>query len=166
MKQQVTLSEFKQSHLALLRSWLMEPHVKRWYPTPDSNLEWASCPPENGMQALIEVKNKPVGYIRWQLVSRAALDSVGLARVPSNSADVDILIGDKFYTSLGTGPIALSLLASRLMEQGGIPMIGLTTSRENTIAHKAFVKAGFKKVAEYTPEGFGECFLFSLSLKK
>lgn len=164
MKHNVRLSVFRQSDLPKLRNWLAQPHVARWYPSADANLEWASWPPEGGSQAIIEVDGRSVGYIRWQLVSRAILDSIGLVEIPSNSADVDLLIGDNAYTSSGVGPAALSLLASRLMEQGGVPLMGLTTSRENTIAHKAFEKAGFMKTAEYSPEGFGECFLFSRSL--
>lgn len=160
----IELTEFKSGHLALLRGWLIQPHVERWYPDPESNLAWASDPPEGGAHAAIEVDGEPVGYIRWQLVSREILDSVGLNWIPSNSADVDILIGVKNRTSMGIGSKVLSVLLSRLLEQGDVPLVGLTTSIENTNAQKAFTKAGFKKVAEYTPEGFGKCFLFAQTL--
>lgn len=161
MKPRVSLSGFNPSHLELLRQWLAQPHVRRWYPAPESNLEWASCPPRDGGQLLIEAKGEPVGYLRWQLVSRAVLDSLGLTQVPGNAADVDILIGDERYISQGAGPIALSELAARFRERGDIPLIGLTTSRDNTVAHKAFLKAGFKKSRSTPPKDLASA-IFSL----
>ena len=166
MKRLIEIREYEHADLTMLRDWLAQSHVKEWYPVPDSNLDWASRPPANGGHALIELEGNPVGYIRWTIVSRAILDSVGLSEVPTGSADVDILIGDKRHVSQGIGPVALSLLASRLTEQGGVPLIGLTTSKKNTAAHRAFEKAGFSKTAEYSPDGFGDCYLFTLSLRK
>ncbi len=161
----VSLADFTPAHIELLDRWLRRHHVKRWYPDPNSYIEWAAHPPEGGSHALIEFQNNPIGYIRWQLVSRATLDSVGLPQIPSNSADVDILIGEQSHTSQGIGPIVLTKLISRLRAQGDVPLVGLTTSKENKYAHKAFLKSGFTIVAEYCPDGFGRCFLFVLKLE-
>lgn len=59
-------------------------------PQPDENLEWAVAPPSSGFHALITTGDVAVGYMRWQIVDRETLDSVGLADVPSNALDIDL----------------------------------------------------------------------------
>lgn len=164
MHKDVSLCDFNSNHLELLRRWLLQPHVLHWFPEHEADLERALAPMHESGHALIEFCGRPVGYIRWQLVSRALLDSVGLHEVPGNSADIDILIGEKDFTSQGIGTAALALLEARLRDQGGIPMLALTSSTDNVLAHRAFSRAGFTKTGEYSPEGFGKCYLFTRKL--
>jgi len=164
MKKQIELSLFRSSEIKVLAKWLAQGHVKLWYPEPDANIEWARKPPEDAGHYLIEVNNESVGYIRWQIVSRETLDDIGLHQVPGNSADVDILIGEQSRISKGVGPIALNLLAEKLKARGDIPTIGLTSAKENIYAHAAFRKAGYVETAEYVPDGYGRCILFTLNL--
>jgi hypothetical protein len=39
-------------------------------------------PPEAGAQALIDWDGRPIGYLRWQKVSRETLDSLRLIEIP------------------------------------------------------------------------------------
>jgi len=43
-------------------------------------------------------------------------------------------------------------------------LLGLTTSVLNAAAQRAFEKAGFRKVREYEPPGFGPCALMVMRL--
>jgi aminoglycoside 6'-N-acetyltransferase len=78
MAQQVELSAFSRAHCDLLERWLAAPHVAPWFPKPAEHIAWALSPPAGGDHALIMSGGEPVGYIRWQFVSRTVLDSLGL----------------------------------------------------------------------------------------
>ncbi len=160
----VGLASFDSSQVSVLSAWLRRQHVAPWYPVPGENIAWALCPPVGGSHAFIVFDDKPVGYLRWQIVGRATLDSVGLNELPTNAVDVDLLIGEPQYTGKGVGPAALHILIGRLREDPSLPLVGLTSSIKNVYAHKAFEKAGFHIVRQYAPEGFGLCHLFIHSL--
>jgi aminoglycoside 6'-N-acetyltransferase len=161
----VALKPFRPAHLALLAAWLRRPHVAPWFPEPEANLAWATSPPVGGSQAIITWGTEEVGYVRWQRVGRAALDALGLHEIPANSVDIDILLGPEETAGRGVGPSALAVLAERIREDAGVPLAGLTTSIENTRAHRAFAKAGFHIARPYEPAGLGPCHLMLRDLR-
>ena len=165
MRQQVELTVFSFSHRDLLERWLAAPHVAPWYPEPAEHIAWALNPPLGGERALIVTRGEPVGYIRWQLVSRTTLDSVGLFEIPANSADVDLLIGEQDFVGHGIGPRALQLLTEALQARGDVPLIGLTTSVHNHAARRAFEASGFQVLRQYAPSRYGLCYLMVLQLR-
>ena len=160
MSSNLALMPFSQPGLALLEGWLARPHVARWYPEPEDNLAWAAAPPDGGAHVLITTAGTPVGYMRWQVVDRETLDSVGLTEVPSNAVDIDLLLGETDYVGKGLGPAALDALVNQLRANPELPVAGLTSSVDNTHAHVAFEKAGFRATRQYSPPGFGPCHLF------
>jgi aminoglycoside 6'-N-acetyltransferase len=162
----VALTSFRPAHLPLLARWLRLPHVARWYPEPEANLAWAASPPAGGAQAVIARGVEEVGYLRWQRVDRAALDALGLHEIPAGSVDVDILIGPEASIDKGLGPSALVVLAEEIRRDAGVALIGLTTSVENTRAHRAFAKAGFYIARQYDPNGLGPCHLMLRDLRR
>jgi aminoglycoside 6'-N-acetyltransferase len=159
MKAEVTLTPFSGTEVKLLRGWLAAPHVAVWYPNSGDHVEWAVNPPPGGERALIAVGSQPVGYVRWQSVSREILDSVGLQEIPAGSVDVDILIGDPEFVGRGIGPKALMALVSQLRQRGDVPLVGLTTSVQNLSAQRAYTKVGFRILREYNPPIYGRCYL-------
>ena len=161
----VALRPFQPPHLELLAQWLRQPHVARWFPEPEDNLAWATNPPAGGSHAIIGVGMSPVGYLRWRRVDRDTLDAVGLPEVPANSVDADILIGQEGEVGQGLGPAALMLLVARIRREPTIPLIGLTTDLQNTRAHRAFEKAGFRISRQYEVPVLGRCHLMTLDLR-
>lgn len=161
----VTLQPFLPMHVERLRAWLRQPHVAPWFPEPDANLSWAANPPEGGTQAIIAAGTAEVGWLRWQRVGRATLDSLGLHYIPANSVDADILIGERDAVGKGLGHAALAALVAKVREDQSVPLIGLTSSVENARAHRAFEKAGFRIVGQYDPNGLGPCYLLTLDLR-
>lgn len=162
----VTLLTFTEGDAALLKRWLLAPHVAQWYPEPQEHLDWALRPPVSGERAVIAANGVSVGYLRWQVVSRETLDSVGLQEIPANSVDIDILIGETSYIGQGIGPQALQLLIERLREDSSIPLLGLTASIHNHAAQRAYRKAGFRDLREYDAPGYGRCLLMVMSLRQ
>lgn len=155
----VVLTQFPFDRLPVLGQWLEAEHVRRWFPNPDEYLSWASAVPENGRQRLILEGDQAIGYLRWTYVSREILDSVGFEDVAEDSADIDLLIGASDRTGRGFGTRALELAVAEIRAEGIAPLAALTTSVENHVAHKAFAGAGFTIDREYSPEGFGRCYL-------
>lgn len=155
----VTLTPFSRTDVTLLCRWLVTPHVARWYPNAEDHIEWSINPSPGGERALITVGERHVGYIRWQTVSRDILDSVDLHEIPAGAVDVDILIGDADFVARGIGPQALLLLLSQLRQRRDVPLVGLTTSIHNLYAQRAYSKAGFHILREYSPPGYGRCYL-------
>jgi RimJ/RimL family protein N-acetyltransferase len=160
----VSLIPFDRSQAPLLAEWLARPHVAPWHPDPGAWLRWALNPRQEGAHALIERDGRPIGYLRWRKVSRDTLDSLGLIEIPEGSVDIDILIGEADCVGRGLGPRALSVLAGTLREDRSIPLLTLTTSVLNAAAQRAFEKAGFRKLREYEPPGFGPFALMVMRL--
>ena len=161
----VTLQPFTKAHLKLLAAWLKQPHVARWFPTPEEDLAWAMNLPAGGSQAIIASGAAEVGYLRWQRVDRDTLDSFGLQEIPANSVDADILLGERGSVGNGVGPLPLIALAHKIREEGEVPVIGLTTELENTRAHRAFERAGFRITRRYDTGKLGVCHLMNLDLR-
>jgi ribosomal protein S18 acetylase RimI-like enzyme len=165
MRDLVTLRRFEPSDLGLLARWLREPHVARWYARPETDLAWASNPPSGGGQAIVGSGGSEVGYLRWQRVARETLDELGLPEIPANSVDADILMSQEGGVGRGLGPAALRALAAEIRRDATVPMIGLTTELENTRAHRAFEKAGFRIARQYDAPILGRCHLMILDLR-
>jgi aminoglycoside 6'-N-acetyltransferase len=159
MASKVILLPFGDGAAVLLSRRLVAPHVAHWYPEPQEHLDWAIASPANGERALIAADDVQVGYLRWQVVSREVLDSVGLYEIPENSVDIDILIGETICIGQGIGPQALQQLVAHLQSQPGIPLLGLTTSIHNYAAQRVFQKAGFSILRQYDPPGYGPSYL-------
>lgn len=160
----ITLQPFTASHLALLERWLDCEHIAAWFPHKADVLAHAQNPAEGAQQAIIYYRRIPVGYLRWQLVDEQTLQVLGLDGVPPGSADADIFIGEDSQRGQSIAPMALNVLCKRLAARADVPLLGLTSSVDNQQAHRAFDKAGFSIATRYSPEGFGECYLFTKTL--
>ena len=66
----------------------------------------------------------------------------------------------------GIGPKALALLLALLRDDASIALVGVSTSVENASARRAFEKAGFRVSRQYSPPGFGACYLLLASLRR
>ena len=153
----VELAPMRASDLELLRGWLHRPHVSQWW--GDSNQSLAAVsdhPPAD--HALISLVGQPVGYVLWQRLSQAEIAEAGLAGLPLDHVDVDILIGEPEAMGRGVGPGALLLVLDRLGSVG-VSSVGLGTDQANQRARRAFQKAGFRLFREFEECGRAMCYL-------
>jgi len=160
----VSLSQFKSEHARDLAGWLIADHVAPWFPHPEEYIEWAVNLPDNGRQYVVSVDGHPSGYIRWTYVPREVLDEVGFQDIPSDSADIDLLLGEKSMTGRGIAGEIFRLALAKIQSEGIATLAALTTSVDNMNAHKAFERAGFVIDRVYEPEGFGKCYLMLRSI--
>lgn len=143
----------------LLARWLRKPHVSRWWGDPESRLSEVLDRPVGGDDALIAFDGTPVGYVRWQQVSRSELEAAGIVGVPDGAVDVDIAIGEEAFVGRGVGPAALRQVVTRILESGRPPMIIMGTAIENVGALRAFAKAGFRPIHQFDDPEYGSFWL-------
>jgi len=128
--------------LPILENWLHRPHVARWWANPKEAIA-AVLDHATHSSAFILDENKPIGFLCWHVPPRKELVEAGLADVPANIVDIDIMIGEAGALGQGHGPEALSQLLVRLSTEG-VQMAGIATAATNQRARRAFEKAGFR----------------------
>lgn len=153
----VTLEAFDPTRDSeMLRRWLAQPQVAKWWGDTARALEHArKCPSES--QALIVADGAPVGYLCWQEPPKEELEAAGLAGLPSGLVDIDILIGRPELLGQGIGSRALEILLARLRSEQAVAFAGLGTSASNTNAIRCFARAGFRLFREFHDPEWGPC---------
>ena len=142
---------------ALLRKWLDQEYISKWWGEPDREYRYCVSHPNEGRGVVICADDEPIGFMYVERVVRERLDSVGLSHIPEGAIDVDILIGEPDYLGFGIAARALVLLKTELFSDPSVPMIGLTTSIENTRAQTSFQNAGFRTLQEIDDDEYGRC---------
>lgn len=149
----VGLSIFNpKADLPIVEKWLKEPHIARWWGDDPSESIDAIRNHDTSASALIMVDSTPIGYLCWQIPTAKELADAGLADLPSDLIDIDIMIGEPTALGHGYGPKALSQLLSKLGDEG-FQIVGIATAESNKRANKAFEKAGFRLFRAFTESG-------------
>ncbi len=140
----------------MLRRWLAQSHVAKWWGDAARAMEHATrCPPES--HALVVADGAPVGYLCWQEPPKEELEAAGLTDVPEGLVDIDILIGEPALLGQGVGSRALEILVARLRSEQSVAFAGLGTSASNTNAIRCYAKAGFRLFREFQDPEWGPC---------
>lgn len=143
---------------ALFARWRNEPHVAEWWNTDDDPVpmtpEYARA--EYGPDGdawvsgcIISVGDRPVGYVQFYPWS-AELDEAREIGVPEpdTSYGLDIFIGEPDVIGRGVGAAVVALVSRHLFEAEGATTVALLTPVGNDRAHRAYEKAGFRKVRQ------------------
>src|SRR5581483_7387780 len=142
----------------LLRDWLRQPHVARWWNHETSDEAVARDfgqsargeEPSQDWLALLD--GSPLG-----LVQRCVLadypdylaDVAAIIAVPEGTASIDYLIGDPDRVGRGLGPRMIgSMLAKTWAELPDTPAVVVPVSAANRASWRALEKAGLRRVAE------------------
>ncbi len=148
----IELSPFDpKGDLPMIEKWLECPHVARWWGEPTEAIT-AIRNHDTSTSALILADSKPIGYLCWQIPTPQELADAGLADLPANLVDIDIMIGEPSALGHGYGPEALSQLFAKLRGEGA-QIVGMATAESNQRARKAFEKAGFRLFRAFTESG-------------
>lgn len=135
----------------MVEEWLRRPHVARWWGDPKEAIAAVRKHPAP-TSALILVDSTPIGYLCWQVPRQQELADAGLADLPANLVDIDIMIGEPAALGQGFGPAALSQLLSRLRDEG-VQIVGIATADSNQRAWRAFEKTGFRLHRTFVESG-------------
>ena len=139
--------------VALLVAWLEEPAARRWWGDPRTALE-DLIERDPGTAAIVAWEGRPVGVLCWQTPTRTELEDAGLADLPSDLVDVDVLIGEPDARGHGVAPAALRLLCERLHERG-VRLVGVGAAEANAPALVAYARAGFVPYRDFAEDGEG-----------
>ena len=137
----------------LVAVWLEEPEARRWWGDPIVALT-ELVEREPGTAAVVAWDGRPVGILCWQVPTREELEDAGLADLPRDLVDVDVLIGETDARGHGVAPEALRQLCARLHEQG-VRLVGLGAANANEPALVAYARAGFAPYRDFAENGEG-----------
>ena len=92
---------------------------------------------------------RPVGYVQFYPWS-AELDEARQIGIPDpeGSYGLDIFIGEPDAIGRGVGATVVALVSRHLFQEGGATSVALLTPVGNERAHRAYEKAGFRKVRQ------------------
>lgn len=145
---------------ALFVRWRNEPHVAEWWTTDDDP---TPTTPERVVEqygprtedaswvtsCIISLGDRPVGYVQfypWNAEVATAAE-MGVPAI-EGSFGLDIFIGEPDVIDRGVGSRVVALLARHLFEVREATAIALLTPVGNSRAHRAYEKAGFRKVKQ------------------
>nr|WP_206313284.1 GNAT family N-acetyltransferase [Streptomyces coryli] len=141
----------------LLRDWLRQPHVQRWWnheTAPEAvarDFGPAARGEEPSEDLLALLDDRPLGlvqrsYLRDYPDYEAELAS--LTPVPSGAMTLDYLIGDQKRTGKGTGTAMIRSAVDHLWtDHPAVPAIVVPVVAANTASWRALEKSGFRRVA-------------------
>lgn len=144
----------------MFAKWVASDRVSRWWGDASLRLAQFDATPSH-QHAVIARDDLPVGYVRWEFADADALAAIGLKDIPEGSVDMDIFIGEPESAGRGAGPAALELVFDHLRKTTSVPLVGLCTSVDNAVAHRAFEKAGCSRLARYQDETYGPCWVYT-----
>ncbi|MGZ4129633.1 MAG: GNAT family N-acetyltransferase [Actinomycetota bacterium] len=144
----------------LIVRWRNEPHVAEWWSTDDDptpttfdHVVEAYGPRSKdaawSTDCIIAVGDRPIGYTQfypWSAVADEARE-MGVPDV-DGSYGLDIFIGEPDMVGRGMGSRAVALLSRHLFEAHCATAVALLTPVGNARAHRAYEKAGFRKVKQ------------------
>ena len=139
--------------VARIAAWLEEPEARRWWGDPVAALgEIVDRDPAT--VAVIAWDGRPVGVLCWQTPTREELEEAGLADLPDDLVDVDVLVGETDARGHGVAPEALRQLCGRLRERG-VRLVGMGAAEANAPALVAYARAGFVPYRDFDEDGEG-----------
>jgi aminoglycoside 6'-N-acetyltransferase len=150
----------REEDLPLVRRWLLEPHVKRWWddgvktPYPDAEIDDYRAAiegrdPTYRYVALID--GRPAGLLQHYRIADEYAEALDLGE---DAIGVDLFIGAAELLGRGHGPAVLrQFLRDVAFPFHGIDVCVIGPSVRNTAAIRAYEKAGFRPLKQVTVPG-------------
>ena len=130
--------------LPLIRRWLWEPHVARWWGNPDEQIELISGDLDHPAmdQFIVRRGARPFAYL--QCYDPGAWGNSSLGPHPAGTRGIDQFIGEADMLYCGHGPAFIRFFANGVLKSG-TPRVVTDPDPSNTSAIRAYEKAGFRK---------------------
>ncbi len=137
----------------MLRRWLGEPHVRRWWGAPERELamvaelmaaDWAEV-------YIVEADGRPIAYLQAYDAADAGPD---WPMQPEGTWGLDTFIGPPEAAGRGHGSAYLRAFGDWMLARPGVRRLSADPAPDNTASVRAFEKAGFVADREITtPDG-------------
>lgn len=151
-------SALREEDLGLIRTWLMYPHVRRWYDDvpaesyPDDTIadhRRAMRGEDPTDYFLIELDGRPVGQIQSYRIDDHPEYAAMLA-LGRRAIGIDLFIGEPELIGHGHGPALIrAFLRDVAFPHYGGDLCVIGPSRSNAAAIRAYEKAGFRFLKMY-----------------
>jgi aminoglycoside 6'-N-acetyltransferase len=130
--------------LPLVRRWLAESHVARWWGTPDEQFGLISDDLDHPAmdQFIVAREDRPFAYL--QCYDPAPWDNGGLGPQPAGTRGIDRFIGEADMLGCGHGSAFIRAFIDRLL-MAGTPRVVTDPDPANARAIRAYEKANFRK---------------------
>jgi len=128
----------------LVRRWLSEPHVTRWWGEPDEQFGLISGDLDQQAmdQFIVACGDHPFAYM--QCYDPTAWCCSGLGSQPAGTRGIDQFIGETDMLDCGHGSAFIRVFIDRLLTTG-TPRVVTDPDPANARAIRAYEKAGFQK---------------------
>ena len=151
-----TFKKLTHNDWPLLLQWFKEPHVEKWWPTPEENelMEYflEKIRSKNTFGFIVLLDEKPMGYIQYYHIDRSKVTSGSLFPPlhDETTIGIDQFIGDPHYLHKGYGTLFIKQFFKELeILEPNITAIILDTDPENIAAIRCYEKVGFVPVCTY-----------------
>jgi aminoglycoside 6'-N-acetyltransferase len=152
----------REGDLGLIRRWLLEPHVKRWWddgvktPYPDAEIDEyrdAIRGKDPTYRYLAQIDKRHAGMLQHYRIADAPEYAAALA-LGEDAICVDLFIGEADLVGRGHGPAMLQqFLREIAFPFHGIDVCAIGPSVKNVAAIRAYLKAGFRPLREVSVPG-------------
>lgn len=144
--------------LAMLRGWLLRPHVAEWWGEPGSleELREEFDPrDDNPVRGFIALDGgTPIGFAQSYVAARCHADGWWLEEHDPGVVGIDQFLADGDRLGQGLGTRMVAAFVGRLLEDPGVTRIQVDPAPDNARAIRCYEKARFRaaRVVE-TPDG-------------
>ena len=158
MKGVFTFEPLSEDDLDLVRTWLLHPHVQRWYDDvagddyPDDTIadyRLAIRGDDPTDHFVAQLDERPIGLIQSYLVDSDD-EYAAMVSLERPAFGIDLFIGEPDLIGRGHGP---ALIRAFLRDIGfaryGVELCVIGPSRSNVSAIRAYEKAGFRFLKMY-----------------
>jgi RimJ/RimL family protein N-acetyltransferase len=151
-----TFKKLTQNDWPLMLQWFKEPHVEKWWPTPEDNelMEYflEKIRSKNTFGFIVFLKDKPIGYIQYYYIDRSKITSGSLLPPLEDEkiVGIDQFIGNPEYLHKGYGTLFIKQFFKELeILEPNINTIILDPDQKNSAAIRCYEKIGFSRVCTY-----------------
>lgn len=153
MAVQLALRAMRSRDLESVRSWLVEPHVARWYLTGSTiehevdELRRCVAGAERTQALVVLERGRPIGWCQWYLCSDYPdhAVAVGAAR---GDVGIDYAIGDPARTGHGVGTALIATLVAHVRQEHPGAGVIADPEAENLASRRVLEKNGFRLLRE------------------
>lgn len=145
-------------NIPLLYSWLNEPHVSKWWPTPKKDEpinEFLQRIRSIDTGYLVLLNSIPIGYIQYYKINRNEKSGAWLPELPQNTIGIDQFIGDKNLLGKGYGALFIKEFINYLSNslEPILTTVIVDPEPHNIAAIKCYEKVGFINMGIYDRRG-------------
>jgi len=150
-----SFQKLNEKDLPLLFAWFKEPHVQKWWPTPEKDklLEkfLQRIRSKDVFGYIVLLNNIPIGYIQYYYIDRNNKNAGSwLLPLPKMTIGIDQFIGDPEYIGKGYGTLLIKEFIYMLKEiESTVTTIIVDPDSENLAAIRCYEKVGFTSLGIY-----------------